>query len=297
MDNLVKYNIKRCTLKILRFYSLNDTGISLLSVDEGVSTFASGSTSGKYLYVNHSISKVSTNKYTMTITLSTSSSYVYNGYGVRVYAVIAGTKRLLGVPTVTNGIFSTSSYSYTFTISANTACYAFIQCAWCEDGLHNEYYEQFYNKTTTETLTFEQTVYPPTAPTSVVLSGRYEQDVNLTCSWSGSTNATNHDIQYRYWDFIGNTYTAWTALEWANSSSSRILYGLVMHSGVQTRVRANGAGGTSAWKESNILYHQGVRVYDGANWVFGTIKIWNGSAWNNLGGMYVYDGSSYQISK
>lgn len=250
-----------------------------------------------------SYKKNSKNNYTFTLT---AFSY-WNQYGLRVYLNAGGTWYLLGTQIITQAEYSrTDTYSKTITITKNMDVYGYIVCAYCEDKAHvgwpngQEEPERWTHTTNRISLTFENTTPAPTAPTSVKLTGRYEQGLNPLCSWSGSTNATSHDIQRRYWSKLTNTYTEWEAVEWKNSSSSRYLYSCSDdYNCVQARVRANGAGGTSGWTESNWLYRQGVRVWNGSAWQFGYIRVWNGSSWTGYEGVYnhVYNGSNYVVGK
>ena len=56
-----------------------------------------------YINVSHSTTKNSMNNYTITVTLGTSSSAVWNGYGVRVWANIGGSWYNLGTTTISSG--------------------------------------------------------------------------------------------------------------------------------------------------------------------------------------------------
>lgn len=250
--------------------------------------------------------KLSKNTYRFTLT---ASSY-WNQYGLRVYLVVEGSStsyHLVDTQVIYQAeYYRSDNYTYDLTITENCSIYGYIKCSYCEDHAHagwpngEEDPELWENWSSRSSFSYENPIPPPTAPTSVKLTGRYEQGVDPLCSWSGSTNATNHDIQRRYWDFINNSYSEWENVEWANSSSSRVLYNCnVNHNCVQARVRANGVNGTSSWTESNWIYHNGVRVWDGNNWVFAYFKVWNGTSWVGTDGVYgyVFDGTNFIVSK
>ena len=266
------------------------------------------------IYID-SYEKVEKNKYKFNLRIF---SY-WNQWGLRVYLRVknsSGTiiqNHLLGTQIVYQSEYSkTNYYSKTITIDQNCSVYAYTMCSLCDDRTHTpDHYiyghysngqvdpEDWSHTSPSISLTYENPTPAPTAPTSVKLTGRYEVGENPVCSWSGSTNAKSHDIQVRYWSKIGNIYTDWENVEYANSSSSKTLYNTKAdYNCIQARVKANG-NGTSGWKESNWLYRQGVRVWDGSKWVFGYIRVWDGSSWKGYEGVYnhTYNGTKYVVSK
>lgn len=141
----------------------------------------------KYVFVSSNI--VSTgvlNQYRMSVSLSTSSSAVYNNYGINVYAVIGSSSVHLGTPTITAGAFSTSDYSYTFSVSSNTSVSARCICSWCENGNHNVYYSEFNNASTAQTASYTNPAIIPYAP-------------NPTKTWADGTTCTSqyNDTVYK----------------------------------------------------------------------------------------------------
>lgn len=252
-----------------------------------------GSTTGKYVRMSSSLTKLSKNKYRLNISLWASSNQVYNGYGIKVYAHIGGSKVYKGSFTISAGTLTQSSYSHDFTISSNTSCYASCICSYCESGAHNEYYNEFSNSTSADTATFESN--PPSAPTWCSASGRYEIGEKPTISWGGASNATSYDVEYVQWDSV----TGWGS--WGTVAGSPVT-GTSMQQTISSigdnrvciryRVRAKNADGVSAWSpSSNDIYHYGVKVnqngfrwstvkvWTGSSWADARIKIWNGSSW------------------
>ena len=141
----------------------------------------------KYIYISSSISGTGTlNQYTMTVSLSTSSSAVWNNYGINVYAVIGGSSVRLGTPTISSGSFSQSTFSYTFSVGSNTNVYARAMCSSCESGAHDEYKDEFTNNSSAQTATYTNPHVIPYAP-------------NPTISWANGTTCTSQygDTVYR----------------------------------------------------------------------------------------------------
>lgn len=116
----------------------------------------SGITTGKYARITSSVKKLSDNKYKLTVNLSTSSSLVYNYYGMRVYMTINGVKdKLLGTYYIySGGQCSPSEFNYDFTINKTQNVGALCVCSYCEDGLHHEYEDEFFNKTSEDVVTY-----------------------------------------------------------------------------------------------------------------------------------------------
>lgn len=252
-----------------------------------------GSTNSKFIRVNSSLTKLDTNKYRLTVNLSTSSAEVYNGYGVRCYVTMDGVKgALIGTYTISNGVCSPSSFTYDFTITKTVTVGAKVICSYCEDGLHDEYKSQFTNQTVEDTATYVNPLpNAPGSPTSVTASGKYEKSSTITLSYPGATGTVSgYDIEYR---IDGG---AWRSLTSPTSNTYSYTVSSIDGYTIQYRVRAKNAGGTSAWKESNTLQHYGIKVYNGSSFVWGTIKVFNGSSWQNAK-LKVYASGGWTLSK
>ena len=249
--------------------------------------------------------KTAKNTYEFKVSVST----YHNEFGQRAYIYLKNSagniKKYLAGTQVVYQYHQTNEYTTSVTITENVTAYAYSVCARCDDyfngvGAYHEDPELWQHTSASMSLTYENPTPVPTAPTSVVLSHRYEQGINPNCSWSGASHASHYDIQRRYYNFLTKSYTAWeefiTGLG-ASTTSTALTNCSQDYNGVQVRIRSSNSAGISGWTESNLLYHQGVRVWDGSQWCFGHIKIWNGSSWNNLGGMFVNNGSKYIVSK
>lgn len=127
-------------------------------------TYGAGSTTGKYVRINSSLKSNGNNSYTVTVKLSTSSSQVYNAYGIKVYAVIGGVSHHLGTPTISNGTFSGNNYTKTFTVSSTVSVYARCICLACENGTHNVDKDKFVNQTSADTATYVNPTVIPNKP-------------------------------------------------------------------------------------------------------------------------------------
>lgn len=144
----------------------------------------------------------------------------------------------------------------------------------------------------TYTLTPINVAVPPSAPTNVSLSGLFEEGQNTRVTWS---NASACDVQQRFWSKDGNLYTDWQQVEYSRESTYRDMYNAnITHNAQQVRVRAVKSGLTSAWVETNWIYHQGIKTYD-TNFRFRNIKIWNGSTWVQ-GYIKIWHGSTWRVS-
>lgn len=143
--------------------------IKILQKGPSISVYGGGATAGKYVYISSSLTKVSQNNYKVTVSLSCSSGYVFNGYGMKVYAVIGGTVHHLGTPTISDGVFSVSSFSKTFSVSSNTSVYAKCICSYCESGAHNEDYDKFKNESAADTAVYVNPSIIPNAPNPTIV--------------------------------------------------------------------------------------------------------------------------------
>ena len=108
---------------------------------------------GKYVFISSSVKPSTNNKYILTVKVSTSSSLVYNHYGMRVYITLDGKKGVkLGTFTIDNGVCSKDTFTHEFSAGNATTVGAMVICSYCEDVKHSEYYDQFYNKTKEEAI-------------------------------------------------------------------------------------------------------------------------------------------------
>lgn len=144
---------------------------------------------------------------------------------------------------------------------------------------------------------------PPGPPKTVSLTGRFENGMSTSLSWSGTTGTyTGHDIQRRFWKRTGtNTevYSEWQDVEFNRYPDYReIQHSAVTDHAQQCRVRAVNAAGKSAWVESNWVYHDGINVYtnDSGSKTYGKVRVWNGSAWVQ-GYVSVWTGSAWSTTK
>lgn len=151
---------------------IDDSTKILQKTRSSISTFGGGSTSGKYVYINSSLTKNSQNNYTVNISLSCSSGQVFNGYGINVYAVIGGTSHYLGSPTISSGSFSTKNFAKAFSVGSNTAVYARCICAACESGQHSTDRSKFENSTSADTAVYVNPTIIPYAPNPTMSWGR-----------------------------------------------------------------------------------------------------------------------------
>lgn len=147
---------------------------------------SSGSTSGKYVRLSISVDNIGTNRYRATVSLSASSSYVWNNYHVRwadtglashlqnaqrAYVVLNGHKYMIGSSDINGGSFSHgNSFSWDFSISGNASVYGYTICAYCDshwghsDGTIDEDKSYFENWTGTINLSYVNPNRPPNTP-------------------------------------------------------------------------------------------------------------------------------------
>lgn len=151
--------------------------------------------------------------------------------------------------------------------------------------------------------TLDTILSPPGAPTKVSLTGRFDNGMSTSLSWSGTTGSyTGHDIQRRFWKRTGtNTevYSDWFDVEYNRYPDYReIQHSAVTDHAQQCRVRAVNAAGKSNWVESNWVYHDGVNVYtdNSGNKTYGKVRVWNGSSWVQ-GYVSVWTGSEWSTTK
>lgn len=107
-----------------------------------------------YVNLNTSLTSIGTNKYRATVTLGTSSSQVWNGYGQRVYIHVGSHKWLIGSATISGGTPSQRTFTADFDVSNNETVYASTICSYCEDGLHNDDRDKFITESNKVTATY-----------------------------------------------------------------------------------------------------------------------------------------------
>lgn len=163
-------------------------------------TRGGGSTSGKYIYLNSSLESKGLNKYRLNTQVTTSSSGVYNGYGIRMYATIDGSRVLVGTITISGGSPSTSLVYHDFTISKTCQVYASCICSYCEDGSHNEDRDKFINQTSPDTAYYTDPNTAPSTPTitvdNVISGGHYRPERTLNLSLSACTDPDGDTVSY-----------------------------------------------------------------------------------------------------
>lgn len=165
---------------------------------------SSGEVSGKSVRVTLSLTGTgNTNEYIATVTMSTSSSYVYNlddcnwrtdlpeayRHAQRCYIVIGGVSHIIGSSRISNGSFvHGSTFSKRFTVSSNTEVYARVACGWCEDGRYNVYHNgdaAFMNRTSSSSAIYTDPNKNPGTPSIIchnsAINGNYiaEDQIHL----------------------------------------------------------------------------------------------------------------------
>lgn len=253
----------------------------LKKYSKDISTYGAGSTSNKNIYLDSHISKNSMNNYTMTVTLRAKNSYTWNGYGIRVYCHIGGSKELMGTPTITNGVCSQSTFTKTFSIGSNTECYATAICVHCESGPSSDV-DLWSNRTSTDIAYYESPSTPPSnAVCNLNKSGTIEGTVTATASYTCThpSGTTNYQFRYR----INNG--SWTTSGWQSSNSYNLDITSLQRGAlfeIATNVR-NGVG-ESGWSSgktirSNSLPSKPVNLAVNNTRPTGTVTLsWNASS-------------------
>lgn len=142
---------------------------------------------------------------------------------------------------------------------------------------------------------------PPSAPTSITASGKYEVGEKINVSWSGATGTiTEYEVQYIQYDYGNGAWAGWGNTAEKPGTGTSIQHAIASvgenRDRVRYRVRAKNAAGVSAWSpESNDVWHYGIKVnQSGFKW--GQIHIWNGSIWCR-GRVKIWNGSSWKAAK
>ena len=152
------------------------------------------------------------------------------------------------------------------------------------------------------TASLPATLTAPGAPTNLSLTGRFDNGMSTVASWNkGSGTVTAYEVQRRFWTAYDKAYTDWWNVDSnynGSATSITLQHSAVTHHAQQVRIRAKNAAGTSAWVESNWVYHDGVNVYtnnSGAK-TYGKVRVWNGSAWVQAY-VSVWNGTSWSTTK
>lgn len=173
----------------------------------------SASNSSGYLYIDSSISKIGTNRYRMTITPRTSSSLVWNEYGINVYAYIGGSKNYVGSFTVSSGACSPSSFTYDFNVTSTVQVYAQGACSHCggaDDG--------WISTSTPDTATYINPNSPPPAPvvscTTNPHNGKYYGENTLYVALTEVRDPDGDPVGYRIYGQYkvpGGSFVDWNS--------------------------------------------------------------------------------------
>lgn len=165
-------------------------------LQKSIALRGAGSISGKYVRLSSSIAKTGTNNYTMTISVSSSSTYVYSICGVRVYAHIGSQKIYKGTVYISGGACSPNEFTHSFSIGSTVSCYASCRCADCEDGKHADD-GTFTNQTSADTATYVNPGTPPknarlTLDKTGVVEGRITATTSYQCDYPYGTVTYNY---------------------------------------------------------------------------------------------------------
>ena len=218
----------------------------------------SATNSSGYLYVRSSISLIGTNKYRMTITPTTSSSSVWNAYGINVYAYIGSSKNYVGIFTVSDGVCSPSSFTYDFTVSSNTQVYAQGACSHCggaEDG--------WISTSSADTATYTNPNSPPSTPTiscsTNPLNGNYYGESSVVITLSTVTDPDGNAVSYRIYGQYkppGGSFTNWNggSDDLVSTDRARTVDITKFERGTQFRFWGYAKDSNDAWSgKSNVI--------------------------------------------
>ena len=246
-----------------------------------------------WVSISQSTSKVDTNKYTMTITVTCP----WQSYGNRIYAYYNGKYNYVDTIYVGSGSGNvTKTYTHTFTLTKSGNVWAYTVCAACEDGRNttdhplNDDRGQFEVWSNETTLTYVNPV--PSAPTWCTASGKYEVG-------EATGTITGYEVQYIQYDYGTGSWTSWGNVaeqpSGTNTSTEQTIYSVGLNRDrVRYRVKAKNSGGSSSWSpESNDIFHYGVkvnksgfkwgeiRIYKNGSWHRGRVKVYKNGAWTN----------------
>ena len=136
----------------------------------------------------------------------------------------------------------------------------------------------------------------PSAPTNVTLTGTFDNRYTTKGTWNAVSGATAYEVQRRFWTKYDNRYTDYgNVASNLGTNSITISHSAVKDHCQQIRVRAKNSAGVSAWVESNWVWHQGLKVYNGSSFIVPTIKVWTGSSWKQ-GYISYYNGSGWETT-
>ncbi|MGL5329976.1 MAG: fibronectin type III domain-containing protein [Peptostreptococcaceae bacterium] len=189
--------------------------------DSSISTFGAGQTTNKFARLASALTKLSMNRYRLTVDIWGSSGDVFNNYGVKVYAVVVnGSSHHLGTFTMSGT--SARQYHWDFDIVGNTSVYAQCVCSHCENNAGDDHYNNFFNYTQADTAIYENPNSAPTTPsiecTNTVINGNniyIERNVTLRAYGSTDPNGDNF-----YYQIYGQYYNGTSWVNMTGSSAS-----------------------------------------------------------------------------
>lgn len=121
----------------------------------------------------------------------------------------------------------------------------------------------------------------PDSPTWISCSGIYERNYPVTLTWSAMPRADKYYLEYRKYNHITDTWSAWTALTTTGNVTTYVDNNYVMETLIQYRVMAGNAGGWSyGYAYSDSMPHYGLHTGTGLNY-WGKGKVYTGGTWHN----------------
>jgi hypothetical protein len=141
------------------------------------------------------------------------------------------------------------------------------------------------------TVTLDRINTKPPNPSSISVSGLFENGSSQTININGSGPKTGYNIFYRFWNKINNQYSSWNYHGFTDGNSYTIHHNGITWDCIQYAVATVNHGIESDRIETAWYWHYGVRVnnngmvrgrikvWNGSSWVDGYIRIWNGSSW------------------
>lgn len=141
------------------------------------------------------------------------------------------------------------------------------------------------------TITLDTINSKPPNPTSIYVTGLFENGDSQTITINGNGPKTGYNIYYRYWNKTNNEYSQWYYKGHTGDNSYTINHDNITWDCIQYSVTTVNHGIESNGIESDWYWHYGIKinnngmvrgkikVWNGSNWVHGYIRIWNGSNW------------------
>lgn len=197
-------------------------------------------------------------------------------------------------------------HSHSVNVYHTTAVNVAISGKWVWDGyiwISGGYSGNFSSVSGSGTVSCAAILTAPGAPTNLSLTGRFDNGMQTVATWTkGSGTVSCYEVQRRFWTYYDNVYTDWWDVNLnygdTNTTSVTLAHSAVTHHAQQVRIRAKNSAGTSAWVESNWVYHDGINVYtnNSGSKTYGKVRVWNGSAWVQ-GHVSVWTGSGWSTTK